>query len=111
MEASLAACHTQEALGAVVHLDEGMARAGAAAADDLPKDQRGPFHGVPFLVKDLGGVAKGLPPAAGSAAIRAQGRRPEADSHLLHDLRRTGLIPFGITATPPFGLSGGGPCL
>ncbi|WP_071691417.1 amidase [Nioella sediminis] len=105
MEASLAACHAQEALGAVVHLDEDLARAGAAAADKLPMDQRGPFHGVPFLVKDLGGVAKGLPQAAGSVAIRAQARKPEADSHLLQDLRRTGLIAFGITATPPFGLS------
>ena len=105
MEASLAACHAQADLGAVVHLDEDMARAGAKAADALPADRRGPFHGVPFLVKDLGGVAKGLPQGAGSVAIRAEARRPEADSHLLHDLRRTGLIPFGITATPPFGLS------
>lgn len=105
MEASLAACQVQGALGAVVHLDEDMARTGAAAADALPADRRGPFHGVPFLVKDLGGVAKGLPQGAGSTAIRAEARRPEADSHLLHDLRRTGLIPFGITATPPFGLS------
>lgn len=105
MEASLAACHAHADLGAVVYLDEGMARAGAVAADARPSDQRGPFHGVPFLVKDLGGVAKGLPQSAGSAAIRAQARRPEADSHLLQDLRRTGLIPFGLTATPPFGLS------
>ena len=105
MEASLAACHARADLGAVVHLDEDMARAGAAAADARPQDQRGAFHGVPFLVKDLGGVAKGLPPAAGSAALRAQARKPDADNHLLQDLRRTGLIPFGITATPPFGLS------
>ncbi|WP_299641237.1 amidase [uncultured Ruegeria sp.] len=105
MEASLSACHTQADLGAVVFLDENMARAGARAADVLPPDQRGPFHGVPFLVKDLGGSAKGLPAAAGSAAIRARGRKPDRDSHLLGDLRQTGLIPFGLTATPPFGLS------
>ena len=105
MDATLAACHARADLGAVVHLDEDMARAGAAAADSLPRDRRGPFHGVPFAVKDLGGFAKGLPPAAGSAAIRAERRRPEADSHLMQDLRRTGLIPFAITATPPFGLS------
>nr|WP_237212457.1 amidase [Ruegeria lacuscaerulensis] len=105
MEASLAACRTQADLGAVVYLDEDMARAGAKAADTLPYDQRGPFHGVPFLVKDLGGFAKGLPAAAGSAAIQAQGRKPDRDSHLLQYLRHTGLIPFGLTATPPFGLS------
>lgn len=105
MEASLSACRAQADLGAVVFLDEDMARAGARAADAAPSDQRGPFHGVPFLVKDLGGSAKGLPAAAGSAAIRAQGGKPETDSCLLHELRQTGLIPFGVSATPPFGLS------
>nr|WP_245223523.1 amidase [Ruegeria sp. HKCCSP346] len=105
MEASLSACHAQADLGAVVFLDEDMARAGARAADAAPSDRRGPFHGVPFLVKDLGGSAIGLPAAAGSAAIRAQGRKSERDSCLLQDLRQTGLIPFGVSATPPFGLS------
>ncbi len=105
MDASLAACHARADLGAVVYLDEDMARAEAMAADALPAEQRGPFHGVPFLVKDLGGSARGLPAAAGSAAIRAQERKPEADSRLLQGLRQTGLIPFGLTATPPFGLS------
>nr|WP_245218072.1 amidase [Ruegeria sp. HKCCE3926] len=105
MEASLSACHAQADLGAVVFLDEDMARAGARAADAAPSDRRGPFHGVPFLVKDLGGSAQGLPAAAGSAAIRAQGRKSESDSCLLQDLRQTGLIPFGVSATPPFGLS------
>lgn len=104
-EASLAACHAQAKLGAVVHLEQDMARAGAKAADALPPDRRGPFHGVPFLVKDLGGVARGLPAAAGAAAIRVRARLPGADSHLLRDLRQTGLIPFGLSATPPFGLS------
>ena len=105
MEAGLAACYERADLGAVVYLDEDMARAGAKAADALPPDQRGPFHGVPFLVKDLGGFAKDLPATAGSSAIRAQGCKPENDSHLLQGLRQTGLIPFGLTATPPFGLS------
>jgi len=105
MEASLAACQAQAELGAVVFQDNDLARAGAAAADALPPEQRGPFHGVPFLVKDLGGFATGLPAAAGSSAIRVQARKPERDSHLLQDLRRTGVIPFGLTATPPFGLS------
>ena len=105
MEASLSACHAQANLGAVVFLDEDMARAGAKAADAAPSDRRGPFHGVPFLVKDLGGSAQGLPAAAGSAAIRARGQKSESDSCLLQDLRQSGLIPFGVSATPPFGLS------
>lgn len=105
MDATLSACHAQADLGAVVYLDTEMARAGARAADSVPQDQRGPFHGVPFLVKDLGGVAKGLPASAGSAAMRAKVSVPNDDSDALRDLRRTGLIPFGLTATPPFGLS------
>lgn len=105
MDATLSACHAQADLGAVVYLDKEMARAGARAADSVPQDQRGPFHGVPFLVKDLGGVAKGLPASAGSAAMRAKVSVPNDDSDALRDLRRTGLIPFGLTATPPFGLS------
>ncbi|WP_246036055.1 amidase [Aliishimia ponticola] len=105
MDASLAACRAQAGLGAVVHLDEDMARAGAEAADAAPAERRGPFHGLPFLVKDLGGVAQGLPAAAGSAALRARRHVPAEDSHLLRDLRGLGLIPFGLTATPAFGLS------
>ncbi|MCZ4351979.1 amidase [Roseovarius aestuarii] len=105
MDASLSACNVQADLGAVVYLDENMARTSAEAADAMPQDQRGPFHGVPFLVKDLGGVAKGLPASAGSAAMRDKVSVPQDDSHALRDLRRTGLIPFGLTATPPFGLS------
>ncbi len=105
MAASLAACDAQARLGAVVHLDEDLAHAGAKAAEAMPPDRRGPFHGVPFLVKDLGGFAAGLPTAAGSAAIRAQAATPDADSDLLVGLRQSGLIPFGLTATPPFGLS------
>jgi amidase len=105
MEASLAACDAQAALGAVVHLDNLMARAGAEAADMQPKDQRGPFHGVPFLVKDLGAFAKGLPASAGAVALRNIAERPAADSDLVAAFRTTGLIPFGLSATPPFGLA------
>ncbi len=105
MEASLSACVERADYGAVVQYDEEMARAGAAAADAVPMDRRGPFHGVPFLVKDLGGFAKGLPASAGSAAVRALAEVPEADNDLLGDFRNAGLVPFGLTATPTFGPS------
>lgn len=105
MEASLDAAKAHEALGAVVHIDEDMARAGAARADAAPRSGRGPFHGVPFLVKDLGGVAAGLPAAAGSLAMKARVAVPGADSDSMAAIRSAGLIPFGITSTPPFGLS------
>lgn len=105
MDATISACHAQADMGAVVYLDTHMARTAAAAADVVLQDQRGPFHGVPFLVKDLGGMAKGLPASAGSAALRNKVSVPQSDSHAMRDLRQTGLIPFGLTATPPFGLS------
>jgi len=111
MEASLAACQTHAGLGAVVFLDEALARAEASAADaDADADavaagRRAPFHGVPFLAKDLGSAAKGLPAAAGAAALRSQAVLPMQDSHLFSAFRHAGLIPFGLTATPPFGLA------
>lgn len=105
MEASLSAVAAQAALGAVVSLDAATGRAGAAAADATPAEGRGPFHGVPFLVKDLGGAARGLCAAAGSAALRRRGAVPNVDSDLIAAVRQAGCIPFGLTATPPFGLS------
>ncbi|TNJ48399.1 amidase [Phaeobacter sp. B1627] len=105
MEATLAACETQADLGAVVYCDTGLARALARAADATPTEQRGPFHGVPFLAKDLGAVAARLPVAAGSAALRAKAARPAIDSHLFQAFAKAGLLTFGVTATPPFGLA------
>ncbi|GGX68192.1 amidase [Tateyamaria omphalii] len=105
MEASLAACDARADLGAVVYLDDAVARAGAIAADAAKTVGRGPFHGLPFLGKDLGSEAKGLPIAAGSAALRSRSALPDADSTLFSHFRQAGLIPFGLTATPPFGLS------
>ncbi|MEP1614076.1 MAG: amidase [Roseobacter sp.] len=105
MDATLSACHARAELGAVVHLDEKMGRIGAEAADALPRARRGPFHGVPFLMKDIGATAIGLPASAGSTALRKREPSSASDSHLTERLRRTGLIPFGVTATPPFGLS------
>src|SRR6056297_703016 len=80
MEASLAACQTHAGLGAVVFLDEALARAEASAADAdadaVAAGRRAPFHGVPFLGKDLGSAAKGLSAAAGAAALRSQAVLP-----------------------------------
>jgi len=105
MEASLAACDAQAGLGAVVLLEAGMGRSGAGAADACPAGQRGPLHGLPFLGKDLGAAARGLAIGAGPQAVRARAVPAPEDSDLFSGFRRAGLIPFGLTATPPFGLS------
>lgn len=65
----------------------------------LPK---GPFAGVPFLLKDIGGGMAGVTTRQGSAFI------PDVpamyDSTLVARYLRAGLVPFGKTNTPEFGL-------
>jgi amidase len=99
MEAALAAVAADAGLGAVVRSDPGMARAGAL------DHCTGPFAGVPFLGKDLGSAAKGLAPAGGSAALRRRLSDPAQDSALFRRFRAGGLVPFGLTAVPEFGLA------
>ena len=99
MEAALAAVAADAGLGAVVRSDPGMARAGAL------DHCTGPFAGVPFLGKDLGSAAKGLAAAGGSAALRRRLSDPAQDSALFRRFRAGGLVPFGLTAVPEFGLA------
>jgi len=105
MEAALAAATSLDRFGAVVRLDPAMGRAGAVAADALQTVDRGPLHGVPFLAKDLGTHAAGLAPAAGSSALRRRIAPPSDDSLLFARFRKAGLVPFGLTTVPEFGLA------
>ncbi|PLL13033.1 amidase [Tabrizicola sp. TH137] len=65
----------------------------------------GPFAGVPFLGKDLGSGAAGLSPVAGSAALARRRVDQAADSDLFARFRAAGLVPFGLTRVPEFGLA------
>jgi amidase len=88
------------ALGAFIHpaLGRALERSKDAA---LP---RGPFRGVPFAMKDLGGGEAGLPHHAGMAFLkRAAWIEPE-DSHLTRKLRAAGLVSLGRTNTPELAL-------
>lgn len=98
MEAALEAAGTR-GVGAVVRLEPEMGRAGALGAP------AGPFGGVPFLGKDLGSGAAGLSPVAGSAALVRRRVDQGADSDLFARFRAAGLVPFGLTAVPEFGLA------
>ncbi len=91
--------------GAIVRMEAEMALENARVADAMPRDQRGPFHGVPFLPKDLGGHARGLAPCAGNAVLRAQSVDPLEDDALFSRFRAMGLLPFGLTTSPEFGLA------
>jgi amidase len=64
-----------------------------------------PFIGVPLLMKDLGNAAAGLPPVAGSRALLARVDGPGVDSELARRLKASGLVPFGLTTAPEFGLA------
>ncbi len=63
----------------------------------------GPFAGVPFLLKDLGGALANVPFTGGSRFF--ENDCPPADSVLVQRYKSAGLIPLGRTNTPEFGLN------
>ncbi len=85
------------ALNAVVLVQEEEAR--RAIRDGLP---RGPFRGVPFLLKDLGAEAVGFPSHSGSR-LWAHTEWP-VDSAIVARLRAAGLVVFGRTTSPEGGI-------
>jgi len=73
----------------------------ADAVDRSPKDRRGPFAGVPFLVKDLRALA-GERLTLGSRLFETH--VPRKDEPWIDCLRGSGLIALGKTTTPELGL-------
>ncbi len=69
------------------------------AKSRLPK---GPLAGVPFLLKDILGFHAGVPTRQGSRYIPASPSMH--DSTLTTRFLRAGLVPFGKTNVPEFGL-------
>ncbi len=109
MDASITAAGN-DSFGALCHLDADMGRAAAAAFDkaiaaDDPSARGAPFAGVPFLAKDLGNAARGLPVHAGSPAVAARVSPASEDSLLFKRFRDAGLVPFGVTTVGEFALS------
>ncbi len=76
------------------------ARAEAQRAD-LP---RGPFRGVPFLLKDIGAHSAGDPFHAGMRFLRTLGWTEPSDNYLAAKFRAAGFIFLGKTNTPELGL-------
>jgi amidase len=85
-------------INAVIHLMEDRAR--RAIADGLPE---GPLRGVPFLIKDLMTAYAGEPMRFGSRLFRDY--VPAEDTELTRRYREAGLVIFGKTNTPEFGVS------
>ena len=86
------------AINAVVRDLAEPARRQARAA---PPAAPGPFHGVPFLLKDLFQDLRGVPSSCGSRAL-AGTPMPE-DSDVVRLWQQAGLVIFGKTNTPEFG--------
>jgi amidase len=74
---------------------------GRDMADQLPAT--GPFRGVPFLLKDLEMEWGSTPMKSGCAGYRNY--VSEADSETVKRLKAAGLVFFGKTNTPEFGLT------
>ncbi len=98
LDAAMAAVEAVDAtIGAIASLQYDVAR--AAIDRGLPD---GPFTGVPFLLKDLGCDAVGHPCTQGSRLFADY--RSGNDDEMFVRLRRSGLVTFGRTTSPEFGI-------
>ena len=86
------------AINAIVHKQYERARKEIAAG--LPG---GPLAGVPYLIKDLAFLDKGEPARLGSSLFKDY--VADHDSAYLTRCRKAGLVIFGRTSTPEFGLN------
>jgi len=75
--------------------------AASAAKEGLPK---GPFHGVPIVLKDYNGAQAGVPYTASSRFL--EGHVPERDAEVVARLRRTGANFVARTNLPELALLG-----
>jgi amidase len=107
-------------LGAVCWLAPDVGREAARAIDrelsPLRRDPEGlrallarrPFAGVPFLLKDLGTPAVGLPSRMGSRLFGELTGGPihwPADGQLVRRYRAAGFVPIGRSASPELGIN------
>lgn len=100
LEAAIARCERHNPrLNAVVHTAYEEAR--RTAAGRLPE---GPFPGVPFLIKDINTPVQGWPMSNGTAWMAD--RISPADDPIVTRYRTAGLVLFGKTNTPEFGITG-----
>ncbi len=66
----------------------------------------GPFAGVPFLVKDLFQEYKDIPTSYGCQALKNINYTPDFNAEIVNRWEKTGIVTFGRTNTPEFGIKG-----
>lgn len=66
----------------------------------------GIFEGVPFLVKDLFQEYENIPTSYGSNALKRHKYTPHFTAEIVKRWENTGLVTFGRTNTPEFGIKG-----
>jgi hypothetical protein len=99
LEAAIArAEEVNPAINAVVHKQYDQARRAAGAGP-----AKGPFKGVPYLIKDLGFFEKGEPARYGSSLFADF--VADHDSAYVRRCKEAGLVFMGRSSTPEFGLS------
>jgi amidase/6-aminohexanoate-cyclic-dimer hydrolase len=98
LELAIGLAERHASLGAVVIPMFEEARRAVEA--DLPD---GPFRGVPFLLKDLHAAFAGVRLTNGSRLFRDC--VPDYDSELVARYKRAGLVVFGRSASPEFGIT------
>lgn len=101
VDAAIARCERLDPQLNAVTLPALEAARARAAADDLP---RGPFRGVPFLMKDLGGVEAGRRYTAGMRCLKEAHWTEPANGYLTEKFLAAGLVILGRTNTPELGL-------
>jgi amidase len=80
-------------------------RADAQARERAAADPTGLFGGVPFLVKDLAQEQQGILCSYGCQGLKERGYAPPYTAEIVARWLRAGLVIFGRTNAPEFGLS------
>lgn len=93
----------RQAIGVADAAVHGLALPAFEPALERSPDPDAAFAGVPFLIKDTGPVAAGVPFFLGSRAV--PGVVPSHDSDLMTRFRAAGLVTLGLTTAPEMAIS------
>ncbi|KAF2019196.1 Asp-tRNA Asn/Glu-tRNA Gln amidotransferas-like protein subunit A [Aaosphaeria arxii CBS 175.79] len=94
------------AVHAWAYLDHDLVLQRARELDNIPREQRGPLHGIPIGIKDVI-LTKDMPTQYNSPLYENQA--PKIDAGCVATLRHSGALIFGKTTTTEFAATTVGP--